>query len=360
VTDALAAETADHITLHLLWVGSVDGLEEELVRQAGIPFHGIEAGGVHGLAFWQAISHSAQMIRGLAQAWQVVGRFRPQVCLVTGGYVSVPVALAAWMRGVPVLVYLPDIEPGQAVRFISYFAQRVAVTAEDSRVYFPSHKVVVTGYPVRRELREVDRDSARRQLGLAPDLPVLLVMGGSRGARSINQALAAALEELLLECQIVHISGHLDAEWVAECRERLPAELKPRYHHHAYLHSQEMAQAMGAADLVVARAGAATMGEFPAMGLASILVPYPYYWRYQKVNADYMSRSGAAIQLEDSRLGTELAAVVRRLLDDEEARRRMGERARALARPEAGQLIARELLRLGGISCTPSQDSWRS
>ena len=346
----------DQQTIRLLWVGSVDGLEGELVRRAGIAFCGIAARGVHGLAIWQAIPNLVQMIRGLGQAWRVVGEFRPHVCFITGGYVSVPVALAAWMRRVPVLVYLPDIEPGQAVRFISHFARRVAVTAEDSRIYFPRQKVVVTGYPIRAELKDVDQAAARRMLGLALDMPTLLVMGGSRGARSINRALTAILEELLPICQIIHVSGHLDAEWVAGCRDALPAELRSRYHPYAYLHSEKMAQALGAADLVVARAGAATMGEFPIMGLASILVPYPHYWRYQKVNADCLARHGAAMRLEDGRLGVDLAPTVQRLLADEEERRRMGERARALARPDAARRIAHELLQLGGIRCAGPQE----
>ena len=317
------------------------------MRRAGICFRGIAGGGVHGLAPWRAISNLARMMQGLGQAWRLIGEFRPHVCFVTGGYLSVPVTLAAWARRVPVLVYLPDIEPGQAVRFISHFAQRVTVTAEDSRVYFPPQKVVVTGYPIRGEFIGVNWTAARRRLGLLPDLTTLLVMGGSRGARSINRALTAILEELLPICQIIHVTGSLDAQWVGACRDALPTELRPRYHPYAYLHSEEMAQAMASADLAVARAGAATMGEFPAMGLASILVPYPYYWRYQKVNADYLARHGAAVQLEDEHLASDLAAAVRRLLADVEERRRMGERARALARPMAARLIADEILQLG-------------
>jgi len=330
-------------------MGSSDGPEGELVRRAGVPFCGITARAVHGLAFWRALLNLVPLIVGLGQAWRMVGEFQPSVCLVTGGYVSVPVALAAWMRRLPVLVYLPDIEPGQAVRFISHFAQRVAATAEDSRAYFPTPKVVVTGYPIRPELKRVDGAAARHVMDLVSDLPTLLVMGGSRGARSINRALTANLEVLLPECQIIHISGHLDAEWVGKCGDALPRVLRTRYHHYAYLHSRELAQALGAADLVVARAGAATMGEFPAMGLASILVPYPHYWRYQKVNADYLVRHDAAIQLEDERLDVDLAPTVRRLLAAEEERRRMGERARALARPDAARRIANELLQLSSI-----------
>jgi UDP-N-acetylglucosamine--N-acetylmuramyl-(pentapeptide) pyrophosphoryl-undecaprenol N-acetylglucosamine transferase len=348
VARALVRECAHPV--QLLWVGSASGSEREWVCRAGVPFRGITARGVHGLAFWRVGLNLVHLVRGLAQAWREVDEFQPSVCLVTGGYISVPVALAAWVRGVPVLVYLPDIEPGQAVRFISYFARRVAVTAEDSRAYFRPDKVVVTGYPIRDELKEVDPAAAQRMMDLVPGLPTLLVMGGSRGARSINRALTAALGSLLPECQIIHISGHLDAQWVARCRDELPTELRTRYHHHAYLHSQELAMALGAADLVVARAGAATMGEFPAMGLASVLVPYPHYWRYQKVNAGYLVKRGAAIQLEDGCLDQELAPTVQRLLADEEERRRMGERSRILAQPDAARRIARELLDLGGYS----------
>lgn len=347
MADALASDGA--LLECMLWIGSADGSEEQWVRRAAVPFRGITVRAVHGLAFWRAILNLVHVILGLGQAWKMIGEFHPDVCLVTGGYVSVPVALAAWMRRVPVLVYLPDIEPGQAVRFIGRFAKRVAATAEDSRAHFPPHKVVVTGYPIRAELARVDRAAARRSMDLVPGLPTLLVMGGSRGARSINRALTNTLQELLSECQIIHISGDLDAEWVAERRQALPDSVKPRYHHFAYLHSDAVAQALASADLVLARAGAATLGEFPALGLASILVPYPYYWRYQKVNADYMVRHGAAIQLQDECLGVDLAPTVRRLLRNEEERRRMGERASALAWPDAAHRIGHELLRLSGI-----------
>lgn len=316
------------------------------MRRAGISFRGIAAAGLHGLAPWQAIPNLMHMMQGLRQAWRLIGEFQPHVCFVTGGYLSVPVALAAWIRRVPLFVYLPDIEPGQAVRLISRFAQRVAVTAEESCAYFPQHKVVVTGYPIRPEFRRVDRTTARRALGLQADLTTLLVMGGSRGARSINRALAAILGELLPICQIIHVTGHLDAQWVDASRDALTPELRPRYHPYAYLHSEEMAQAMASAELVVARAGAATMGEFTAMGLPSVLVPYPHYWRYQQVNADYLVRHGAAVRLEDERLASDLARVVRGLLADAEERRRMGERAQVLARPMAAGRMAQEILQL--------------
>ena len=343
---ALAAEKFD-----VLYVGGVGGVEERLVARAGLRFVGVPAGGVHGLAPWRAAQNLIKLIQGWWSAYRMGRRERPAALFVTGGYASVPVALAARMLRVPILVYLPDIEPGLAVRFIARLAAKVAVTVEDSRVYFSfssppmggkeGGKVVTTGYPVRAEFHELDRAEARAALGLASGEPVLLVMGGSRGARSINQALSGALEQVLELTQVVHVSGELDWPWVAERREALPAALKARYHAFPYLH--EMGPAMAAADLTVCRAGASTLGELPFFGLPAVLVPYPHAWRYQRVNAEWLAGRGAAVQLDDERLPEELLPTVRRLLDDRPELAEMAERMRALARPNAAARLAEEL-----------------
>jgi UDP-N-acetylglucosamine--N-acetylmuramyl-(pentapeptide) pyrophosphoryl-undecaprenol N-acetylglucosamine transferase len=171
-------------------------------------------------------------------------------------------------------------------------------------------------------------------------------LGGSRGAASINRALAAALPELLPRCQIVHISGPADWHAAAETAAKLPAALQPWYHPHPYLHD-EMPLALAAADLVVARAGAATLGEFPAVGLPSILAPYPYAGQHQDANAAYLAERGAAVIVADSDLHARLASSVLELLNAPGRLAQMGQAARALARPDAAAKIARELCRLG-------------
>jgi len=141
--------------------------------------------------------------------------------------------------------------------------------------------------------------------------------------------------------QVVHVSGELDWPWVAERRESLPAALRARYHAFPYLH--EIGLALAAADLALCRAGAMTLGELPFFGLPAVLVPYPHAWRYQRVNAEWLVKRGAAIALENGRLSEELLPTVRRLLSDRVALAEMAERMRALARPDAAARLAKEL-----------------
>jgi undecaprenyldiphospho-muramoylpentapeptide beta-N-acetylglucosaminyltransferase len=333
----------------LLWIGSPEGMEEELVSRAGLPFKAIRGGGLHGVG-WRLPLNALRLLRGTVEAFGLVRTFRPQALLVTGGFVTVPVSLAARLNRVPILVYLPDVEPGLAVRFISRFARKIAVTVEDSRKYFEGRselrtaRLVVTGYPVRPKLTTARREEAISLFRLDPQRRTLLVTGGSRGARSLNRAVFAALPELLRDVQVIHLSGELDWGEAEQARAVLPADVRQHYYAFPFLH--EMGLALAAADLVVSRAGASALGEYPLFGLPSILVPYPFAWRYQKVNADYLVERGAAIRINDEELPTRLLPEVRALLGDPERLTRMREAARAMATPGAAQRIAQELVRL--------------
>ncbi len=329
-----------------MWVGATDGMEAELVERAGVPFLGIPAGGVHGVALLNAVRNGWQLMRGTAAAWRHMRRARPDVLLTTGGYVSGPVALAAQAQGVPILLFVPDIEPAQSARFVARMAERIGVTVSDSRAYLPEEKVVVTGYPLREELTRWTRDEAREALSLSPEGAVVLVFGGSRGARSINRALLAHLPEMLALAEIVHISGKLDWPEVSAARETLSAEERANYHAHAYLH-ERMGAALAAADLVVCRAGASVLGELPYFGLPSVLAPYPHAWRYQRVNAGWLADRGAALVVEDADLREALVPTVAALLEDDDRRAKIAAAARALSRPDAAARLASELLALG-------------
>jgi UDP-N-acetylglucosamine--N-acetylmuramyl-(pentapeptide) pyrophosphoryl-undecaprenol N-acetylglucosamine transferase len=337
---AVASELALRQSLDALYVGAEGEIEQTLVPRVNVPLQTIMGGGLHGVGAASFVRNLYQLACGFSQSWGILGRFRPDVVFLTGGYVSVPVAFAAWLRRRPILVYLPDVEPGRAIKLVSRIATRIAVNVEASRRFLPL-KAVVTGYPLRPEFSRmvhVSKRDARESLGIAPEGKVVLVFGGSRGARSINRAVGDILEQVLTRAQLIHVSGKLDAEMCRARREVLPAEKKSRYHLFEYLH--EMAQALASADLVVARAGAATLGEFPFFGLPAILVPYPYAWRYQRVNADYLAERGAAVRLDDTDMGDQLWPMISGLLNDEKRLKEMSDSARALARPDAAARLA--------------------
>ncbi len=332
----------------MLYVGTVGGIEAEIVRRAAIPFKAVRAAGLRALSLRRKLANGFQLLIGTVEASRVLREFGPDVVLATGGYASAPVVVNAWLRRCPVAIYLPDVVPGLAVRFLSIMARRVAVSFEISEKYFGAGKAVTTGYPVRKALYLVDKGTVKQRLGLDPDWKTLLVFGGSRGAHSINVAVRASLERILTHAQVIHIAGSDDLEWMQGRRAELPEHMAARYLPFGYLHG-EMVDALGAADLAVARAGAATMGEFAAVGLPSVLVPYPFAGQHQEANADYMVGHGAARKVNDGALaGGALTEAVLELLTDEALLRRMSESAKMLARPDAARSIAVQLAALAG------------
>lgn len=329
-----------------LWVGTRGEMEEQLVPRAGINLEMIGGGAIVSVPPHKMIMNGMKLTWSIGTASRLIHRFQPDVMLMTGGYVAAPVAIAARLYRVPLCIFLPDVEPGSSIRFALRFARKIACTADGSRAYVPPEKMVVTGYPVRPALRaalRLSREEALSRFDLQPGRKTLFVFGGSRGARSINRALLAILPELLTEVQVIHISGTLTwPEVKAEAR-TLPAALRAWYRPYPYLH-EDMGAAFRAADLAVARAGASMLGESPAFGLAAILVPLAWAWRYQKVNADFLTERGAAIQLTDEQLPDKLLPSILNLLHDSERLAQMRAAAGKLDKPQAATNLARLIM----------------
>lgn len=341
VHSALTAKVTDVDTL---WVGGAGGMEESLVKRQGIAFESVPAAGIHGVDLVNMPRNLVLLAQGVFAARRLLKEFKPDVLFFTGGYVAAPVALAG--RSIPTMLFVPDIEPGLALRSLTRFADEIAVTTSQSQKYFRK-KVRETGYPIRSDLALWDRETATRHLGIAGGLPVLLVFGGSKGARSINLAVLNGLRDLLVKFEIIHLSGDADWQFVKHTREQLPMELAARYHALPYLH--EMGAALAAADLVVSRAGASVLGEFPLFGLPAVLVPYPHAWRYQKVNAEFLAYRGAAVILEDHRLKNELSVTLNVLLDNRNKLKSMRAAMFELSHPRAAEKIASVLIELAGV-----------
>jgi len=372
----------------VMYVGSAGGMEADLVaRESSLSFLPIPAAALRGRNPLAIMRNLVTLARGTLVARRLIERERPAVILGTGGYVCVPVFLAARMAGTPTIIYLPDVVPGLAVRFLAHLATLVACSVADSARYLglspldadtmlsrpvrndQRARLVVTGYPIRPAFLHLDRRACRATFGLDDATPTLLVAGGSRGSRSINRAIAALLPVLLPLAQVIHVCGREgDIAFLRAAVDALPAELQQRYHLFEYLHSATPAEggaqntmgavpgtgrdaaptmiaALGAADLAVCRSGASTLGELPAAGLPAILVPYPHV--HQDENADYLVRHGAALKVSDAALlGDDHPAVgplfrnIHRLLTHPDERRAMAEQARALARPDAAHRLA--------------------
>ena len=201
VHDVLTSKVAD---VETLWVGGEGGIEESLVKRHGIPFRSIPAAGVHGVSPLALPGNLLKIGRGVLAARGILNSFKPDVLFFTGGYVAFPMALAG--RSFPSLLYVPDIEPGMALQSLASSADVIAVTTEQSQKFF-NKRVYETGYPLRPDLALWDRQTAHQHLGVSGRFPILLVLGGSKGARSINLTVLNHLEALLSKLEIIHLSG---------------------------------------------------------------------------------------------------------------------------------------------------------
>jgi UDP-N-acetylglucosamine--N-acetylmuramyl-(pentapeptide) pyrophosphoryl-undecaprenol N-acetylglucosamine transferase len=310
----------------VLFIGSREGLEKDLVPRAGFKIKLIWARALLRKMSYKAVSAPFISIIGFFQAIKILHGFSPSVLLSTGGYAALPVVLAAKVLGIPVLLHEQNILPGAVNRFCSRFANKVFLTFEDSARYLPGE---VVGNPVRQEILSAERSSARQQLGLQDDQKMVLIMGGSQGSRRINQAVWEAAAKIPADVSVYHIIGNRDYGL-------LTVKESDRYHPLNYIHA--VAPLLSAADLVVSRAGATAMAEFLVRHLPMVLVPFPYSAEgHQRLNARFVQKAGAAVMIEDEDFN---AASFIRLLENAGLNyAKMQAASAALARPAAGRII---------------------
>ncbi len=335
-------------TEDILWVGSQGGIETALVERAQIPFKTIPSAGVHGIGLKTLPGNIWKLVQGFFQSIKILREFKPDVILYTGGYVAVPMAIAG-IR-IPSTLFVPDIEPALALKFLSRFTDNIAVSTEESESFYPTKKVVNTGYPTREEFQNWTKKSSRESLKINGNKPVLLVFGGSQGARSINRAIQSNLLDLLSRFEIIHVSGEGNWEEVQTYKSSIPDEMKADYHIFPYLHEQ-MGAAFSAADLIISRSGASILGELPLFGLPAILAPYPHAWNYQRINAQYLASRNAALVVEDQDMEMNLMPTINSVFDHPDKLKSMAAAMRALYRPDAaikiGEVIINSIKKSG-------------
>ncbi len=329
---------ASEPSANILYVGTRGGIEERAAASAGLDFHPISAAGWARVSVYRKALAALKLLLGFVQAVGVLARFKPDVVLGTGGYVSVPVVTAAVLLRIPTVIHEQNRYPGLANRILSRFVNHVASTYKDDTGSFPSAKCTLTGMPLRKDIVEqIGTRVCSAHFGLDPSKCTIFLLGGSQGAHSLNLAMVDAMNILdANRYQILFMTGKTDLEMVRERVGQRPV--------HAYVAPffDDIAKAYAASDLVICRAGAGTLAEITAFGLPSILVPYPYAaGGHQEANSRVMVEAGAARMVLDSDLdGTKLAELIEELADNQKFLESMRNKSCSLARPHAAPDIA--------------------
>lgn len=323
------------------FAGTPTGVEARLVAQAGIEFVPFAAAGFDRQKPWTLFTSTARIAASARAAKRWMREIRPDAAVAFGGYVCIPVGLAASALGVPLAVHEQNSVMGMANKFLAKRAAAVALTYEAAgKDVADATKVAVTGNPVRRSVLSATRAEGRAMLGIPEDATMLLVFGGSLGARHINRAVGALKAELLARpgLFVVHITGPKEFDAVQDELALAPDEAK-RWIVMPY--QDRMAETLAAADCVVSRAGATSLAEISALGLPALLVPFPFAAEdHQTTNAAaYVERGAAFVQRDDELDGPSFSRKLFALVDDESVRRRMREAAAGFeTRDAAGNL----------------------
>ncbi len=327
----------------LTWLGGYRGLESSLVPAAGIPLRRLVLRSLRTVDLGpHAILDPLRLGASVPQAAAILAGDRPDAIFTTGGYVAVPLLLAAAPLGIPVVLWEGNVIPGRAVRATARLADVLAVsfapTCAALGAAAPGRPCFVTGTPIR-DTREVDREAARSRLGMPPGMRVLLIFGGSQAVRRFNGAVSAALPRLVERVAVIHVTGEDGYAAALTAREALPEDRRERYRPHPFLR-EDMLAALAAADLVVGRGGSSTLAEVTAFGLPIVVVPYPHAAGHQRANARELVDAGAARLVDDEDFDADALLDAAALLDDSTAHLEMAAAARALGRPGAADAVA--------------------
>ncbi|MDR9415680.1 MAG: undecaprenyldiphospho-muramoylpentapeptide beta-N-acetylglucosaminyltransferase [Gracilimonas sp.] len=341
IADAIKEQEPD---TEILFVGTKDHMEWKTVPKAGYQIQNIWISGFHRQFTLKNLLFPMKLVTSLFQSFSILSDFSPQVVLSCGGYVAGPVGWVAGKKGIPLVIQEQNSFPGVTNRLLSKYAVRIFTAFKEADRFLPKEKTKVVGNPTRSSLNEEDQGKALSSFGFSKDKPVLLVMGGSGGAKTINEAMVANIEEL-------HDKANLQIIW--QCGPRYYDELTTKINKAklknlrltAYL--DNMAKAYAVADLVISRAGASSCSELMITGKPSILVPSPNVaGDHQTQNAKAMVDAGASKLLEDSTMKETMSELVEQLIHDQENLKRMNQAALRLAKPDAAKLIAKEILEI--------------
>jgi len=343
---AVAQRLVGELGAEVLFIGAEGKLDSRILQQQGLPHRLIEARPFPYGVSLDAVKAAGAAIRSARSCLRISREFGADAMFSAGGYLGAAGTLAAAWSGLPIVCHASDALPDRANRLLAPWGSRITVNYSAAARYFPAAKTVVTGQPIRREFFETTREQARSSLGIPPEAFVLLVVGGSQGARTLNHGTTGALSRLLSDesTYVVHLTGAAEHEdTLARAREQIGDS--PRYIAQAF--SEDPWVTTSVADLCLTRGGASGLAETAAKGVPMIVVPYPHAAGHQRLNIPVLVDAGAAIPVEDAELTPDrLAHTVAELRGD---RGRLGEMSRnalGATNPRAAEDIAQILAQL--------------
>ncbi len=323
-----------------IFIGTKKGQpEKEMIKDYNFHFKQIFSGKLRRYFSWQNFIDPIFILLGFFQSIFLLIKFRPQIIISAGSYVSVPVVLAGWLLKIPSLIHQQDIIPSLSNKILAPFAKKITVTFEKSLNDFPKKKTVLVGNPVREVIFKGDKERARERFDLEKNLPVVFILGGGTGAAFLNNLVWQSLDQLLDFCQIIHLTGKGKLEirnW--------KSEINYRYHLYEFL-TEEIADAYAVADLVISRAGMNVLSELAVLGKPAIIIPIPD--SHQEANAKYFAGKNAVIVLNQKELTSQkLLNEIRKLIFDEKLKNQLQENIKKIIPFDAKEKIVKEILKI--------------
>ncbi|EKE19295.1 MAG: UDP-N-acetylglucosamine-N-acetylmuramyl-(Pentape ptide) pyrophosphoryl-undecaprenol N-acetylglucosamine transferase [uncultured bacterium] len=347
IADKLKSKLGSDV--QLLYIGSGAEMERKIMNEEGISAKFVMSGKMRRYFSFQNFTDFFKIPIGFIQSLWILLRFMPDVVFSKGGYVAVPIVMAAWVYRIPVMMHESDSAPGTANQFLAKFADRIAVAYPSAEEYFPQEKTALVGNPIRHQVLEGDSLILRKELSFTESRKTILILGGSQGSQIINDAIVKILPQLLAHFQIIHQTGEDNYNDVVKEAAFLGIKAgHGGYYPTGFMSANKLRDAFALSDLVISRAGATFITEIAANSKPAILIPISQSANdHQRMNAYALAHIGAALVLEETNLGEHiLIEKIEKILSDDQLRQIMIEKIKTFYHPNAAEVIANSIIEI--------------
>lgn len=344
IADKIKKERPDS---DIVFVGSYVGMEKNIVPAAGYPLEFIRARGFERQLSLETLAACKGIVDSYVDARKVLKKYKPDLVIGTGGFTCAMLLKAAASRNIPTMIHEQNAYPGKSNRMLGKTVDRVAISFKEAADYFPAQKVFLAGNPIRDVFKQIDHKKMRKKIGVQENQKLVVVMGGSQGAGSINRAAVDYGVRIVNnpERMMIHLTGKEQYSEVTNCLKEQGVAYSDKGRIRIMAYSNEVDELIGAADLVVSRSGAMSVAEIAAVGVPSILVPYPYAaGNHQEFNAKVITDAGGGVLIHDDALTSErLYQTIEEILNDENKMQKMRQKTHEKAILDADERIYKEI-----------------